>query len=84
MIEQSLLASCPYYNNFNINPSTILYIDKNEENYDLLDKNVNYIHILIKSSLKNTFSWETHETKKLSEIFYEMFFFKQNFLIRKL
>jgi hypothetical protein len=33
---------------------------------DLLNKNVNYTHILIKGLLKITFLWKTPETKKFA------------------
>jgi hypothetical protein len=42
---------------------------------DLLNKNVNYAHIITKGSLKMTLHGKTPEAKKFAEIFCEAFLF---------
>jgi hypothetical protein len=48
---------------------------------DLLNKNVSYTEIIIKSMLKITFLMKTSETKKLAEIFCEEFFIFNTFSV---
>jgi hypothetical protein len=46
---------------------------------DLLNENVSYAQIIIKSLLKMAFLMKTYETKTLGKIFYEEFLIKKKY-----
>jgi hypothetical protein len=53
--------------------------------HEALNKNVNYSHIIIKTSFKMKFLWKTPETKKFAKIFCETFkIFLNNYAIQNL